>query len=161
MLVREWAHLLAIDENGADDLVILQHRHQKKGPSAGRFSDSDRTRSAGEITLIQPNVSDMDHLPRCDETKQSALLGGWITGSRRRNSAYAGGALCSATVRNVSPPRKNIVPNLASQMRTAFSSMALNTGSSWPGERLMTCSTSEVAVCCSRASFSSRVSAAT
>ena len=35
-------------------------------------------------------------------------------------------------------------------MRTAFSSMALNTGSSWPGELLMTRSTSEVAVCCSR-----------
>src|SRR5262245_66261097 len=74
MLVREWAHLLAVDDNGADYLVILQHRHHKKGPSAGRFSDSDKTPSAGEITLIQPNVSDMDHLPRCDETKQGALL---------------------------------------------------------------------------------------
>ena len=34
-------------------------------------------------------------------------------------------------------------------MRSAFSSMASNTGSSSPGELLMTCSTSEVAVCCS------------
>ena len=33
-----------------------------------------------------------------------------------------------------SPSRKNIVPNLASQMRTAFSSIAWNTGSSSPGE---------------------------
>ena len=34
-------------------------------------------------------------------------------------------------------------------MRVAFSSMASNTGSSSPGELLMTLSTSEVAVCCS------------
>ena len=35
------------------------------------------------------------------------------------------------------------MPNLASQMRGAFASMALNTGSSSPGELLMTLSTSD------------------
>ena len=35
------------------------------------------------------------------------------------------------------------MPNLASQMRVAFSSMAWNTGSSSPGDELMTCNTSE------------------
>ena len=44
------------------------------------------------------------------------------------------------------------MPNLASQMRTAFASMVANTGSRSPGELLMTRSTSDVAVCCSRAS---------
>src|SRR5262245_11732235 len=38
-------------------------------------------------------------------------------------------------------------------MSVAFSSIAWNTGSSSPGELLMTCSTSEVAVCCSSASL--------
>ena len=42
-----------------------------------------------------------------------------------------------------------MTPNLASQMRVAFSSMAWNTGSSSPGELEMTSSTSDVAVCCS------------
>ena len=42
-------------------------------------------------------------------------------------------------------------------MRVAFSSIASNTGSSSPGELEMTRSTSEVAVCCSSASLSSRV----
>ena len=46
-------------------------------------------------------------------------------------------------------------------MRVAFASMVWNTGSSSPGELLMTCSTSEVAVCCSSASDSSRVRACT
>ena len=40
------------------------------------------------------------------------------------------------------------MPNFASQIRTAFSSMASKTGSSSPGELEMTWSTSEVAVCC-------------
>ena len=56
-------------------------------------------------------------------------------------------------MRNASPSRST-VPNLASQMRVAFASMAWNTGSSSPGELLMTRSTSEVAVCCSSASAS-------
>src|SRR5262249_41399875 len=42
-------------------------------------------------------------------------------------------------------------------MRTAFSSIALNTGSSSPGELEMTCSTSEVAVFCSGASVSAEL----
>jgi hypothetical protein len=38
---------------------------------------------------------------------------------------------------------------VASQMRTAFSSIVVKTGSRAPGERLITCNTSAVAVCCS------------
>ena len=52
-------------------------------------------------------------------------------------------------------------PNVASQMRTAFASMVSKTGSNSPDDVEMTCSTSEVAVCCSSASLSSRVRACT
>src|SRR5262245_6228060 len=45
-------------------------------------------------------------------------------------------------------------PNVASQIRTAFSSIAANTGSRSPGEVLITCKTSDVAVCCRSASVS-------
>ena len=52
--------------------------------------------------------------------------------------------------RGIHPPSsRNRSPNLASQMRVAFSSIASNTGSSSPGELEMTFSTSLVAVCCS------------
>ena len=51
--------------------------------------------------------------------------------------------------------------NFASQRRTAFSSMAWNTGSNSPGDALITLSTSAVAVCCCSASLSSRVRACT
>ena len=46
-------------------------------------------------------------------------------------------------------------------MRVAFSSIVWKTGSSSPAEVEMTRSTSEVAVCCSSASLSSRVRACT
>ena len=44
------------------------------------------------------------------------------------------------------------MPNAASHRRIAFSSIASNTGARSPGEALMTCNTSAVAVCCSSAS---------
>ena len=44
------------------------------------------------------------------------------------------------------------LPDAASHSRTAFSSIASNTGARSPGEELMTCKTSAVAVCCSKAS---------
>ena len=53
--------------------------------------------------------------------------------------------------------QQNRLPNLASQMRVAFASMASNTGCSSPGELEMTFSTSVVAVCCSSDSLRSSV----
>jgi hypothetical protein len=50
------------------------------------------------------------------------------------------------------PSRRYMFPNVASQRRTAFSSIVLNAGSSSPRELLMTWSTSDVAACCSNAS---------
>ena len=44
------------------------------------------------------------------------------------------------------------MPKAASHSRIAFSSIASNTGARSPGEELMTCNTSAVAVCCSSAS---------
>ena len=66
-------------------------------------------------------------------------------------SENAGGAPCMRNDPRTRLPRHRYrMPNLASQSRTAFSSMAWNTGSSSPGELEMTRSTSEVAVCCSK-----------
>ena len=48
-------------------------------------------------------------------------------------------------------------PNEASQIREAFASMDLKTGSNSPGEPDMTFSTSDVAVCCSSDSLKSSV----
>ena len=52
------------------------------------------------------------------------------------------------------------MPNAAPHRRIAFSSIASNTGARLPGEALMTCNTSAVAVCCSSASRCSVISRA-
>ena len=51
-----------------------------------------------------------------------------------------------------SPSKVRSTPNAASHSRIALSSIASNTGARSPGEELMTCNTSAVAVCCSSAS---------
>ena len=83
------------------------------------------------------------------------------SGPARIYSANAGGTSCRATAaEGISLVEAYNTPNLASQMRVAFASMAWNTGSKSPGDELMTRSTSAVAVCCSsdsRNSLSSRV----
>ena len=73
----------------------------------------------------------------------------------------------SATVRKPPSSYSVMVPNLAPQIRVAFSSILSKTGFNSPDDELMVSSTSEVAVCCSsdslrssvrsRSSFSSRV----
>src|SRR4051812_39978353 len=51
-------------------------------------------------------------------------------------------------------------PNAASHRLIAFSRIASNTGARSPGEELMTCNTSAVAVCCAKASSRSAVRSA-
>ena len=57
-----------------------------------------------------------------------------------------------------SPSNIQRVPCAPSQRRIAFSSIASNTGARLPGEALITCNTSAVAVCCSSASRCSVIS---
>ena len=100
------------------------------------------------------DVGDVSHLLRDGDTPQGRVprrSDQWIALAA---SAYAGDAPCSATMRNASPSQRNKLANFASQMRVAFASMAWNTGSSSPGELLITRSTSAVAACCSSASAS-------
>ena len=52
------------------------------------------------------------------------------------------------------------LPDATSQRLCAFSSIASNTGARLPGEALITCNTSAVAVCCSSASRCSVISRA-
>ena len=53
------------------------------------------------------------------------------------------------------------MPKLAPHSRVAFARIVSNTACNSPGEREITPSTSEVAVCCSRTAASSRASALT
>ena len=41
LLVGEWPHLLAVDGDRADQLVLLEHRHGEKRPSAAELGAGD------------------------------------------------------------------------------------------------------------------------
>ena len=152
LLVGERPHLLAVDDDGADQLVVLEHRHHDQCASARESTAATDERVAFELgrvvlrSAIGPPVwsrdaAEGDFRRRIDTVVPRAL---------RRHGRAAHRAM--APRRKPSPSHRNSMPNLASQMRGAFASMAWNTGSSSPGEPEMTRSTSEVAVCCSSAS---------
>ena len=69
--------------------------------------------------------------------------------------------LCEAASRCSSPSDLKMIPPSAPQSRVAFSMSVSSTGWRSNVERLITFSTSLVAVCCSSASVSSRLRACT
>src|SRR5438045_9792593 len=78
----------------------------------------------------------------------------WLPGVGRNDfdcvkySASFGGVPTPASQWALSPSIRNKLPNLASQIDTAFSSIERNTGSSYHGELEITFNTSEVVFCC-------------
>src|SRR6516164_230383 len=100
--------------------------------------------------------------PRSSIARAAALLRlGGAGYARRFISSTSGVRLWCATKWRSWPSNRYTKQNWPSQSRLALSAIMSNTGWTSVGERLMTLSTSAVATCCSRASFSSRVSRAT
>ena len=153
-LSRERAHLLTIDVIDADQFVFLEHRHREQ-----RSGAADST-----MATAADRARDKPALPRCRRLCTCYWLlhdasGRWPAG---RSTGFAGCAVDNSAATPCSRDGaecvffiQNRFPNLASQMRVAFSSIVSNTGCSSPGELLMTFSTSEVAVCCSSDSLRS------
>ena len=52
LLVGEWPDLLAVDADRADQLVLLEHRHDEQGAGAAEVDDGDRQRIALEVGRI-------------------------------------------------------------------------------------------------------------
>ena len=62
LLVGERPHLLAINDDDANGLVVLEHRHGEKGPCASGFYHGHNRRIAIDIGLFGQHVGDMLHL---------------------------------------------------------------------------------------------------
>ena len=62
LLVGERAHLLAVNPTGADQLVLLEHRHEEKRTSAAEVGKGDSRWIAVEIIPPSPNVLDVGDL---------------------------------------------------------------------------------------------------
>ena len=137
LLVGERAHLLAVDDDAADELPVFEHGHQQHGANAGS-SQQDQARVHSERSpTLDRDIGDVDDLPGRGEARKRhvrALGSSNRAGlpprlNKGRRACYARRPRGRARRRD-----RNRLPKLASQIRTAFASMAWNTGSSSPGE---------------------------
>src|SRR5262249_6688516 len=62
LLVGEWAHLLAIHANRANEFTFLKHWHYRIGPYACDFDKVNHPVVFCDVGLVGPNVWDVDYL---------------------------------------------------------------------------------------------------
>ena len=62
LLVGERPHHLAIDDNGADELIIFEHGYDEFGPRAGGIGKCYDEAIAVEVALVKPKIGNMDDL---------------------------------------------------------------------------------------------------
>ena len=142
LLVGEGADLLPVDHDGADELVVLEHRYGRVRPRPAKPPRRD-----GRIAFCQI-IGALRHGFRLQQASE------WAIRARLKQTTIA--LVFRKRRRGVvtrSHPKRAIfvqvqIPNLDSHSRVAFSNIAVKTGSNSPGEPLITLSTSAVAVCC-------------
>ena len=136
--------------------TFFEHRHGRRGPRTADINERTKPGIPRNIGLFSPDVCDMLKL-FCWRTSRRECCpragGRPIDGAETRQSGRRASRNWRKTEYLPSYSRK--VAKLDSQMRVAFSNIALKTGANSPGELLMTLSTSAVAVCCSSDSRSS------
>src|SRR5262249_18949903 len=59
LFVAERPHLLAVDGDRADQLILLEHRYDENGASAGRLGQGNRRWLAFDVGLLQSEVDDV------------------------------------------------------------------------------------------------------
>src|SRR5262245_25837614 len=131
-------------------------------PRTGGFDERDDAWMAVEVALVEPKVGNVqDLLGFCDPDERGARV---IARANHRIPPKPVGVFRVAVHRHraeIVPLSQEQIADLGLTDARRVLSMALNTGSSSPGELEITRSTSAVAVCCSNASVSSRVRACT
>jgi hypothetical protein len=127
-------------------LLIFQHWDSYRRASPRKICKFDDVLIAFKVRLAGPNIVDVSNLFGSRDGPQAAFRMGTdhLTSPHRKLGWRI--VECNTT-EDVA-----VIPNRAWQICVAFSSIAPNTGSSSPDDELMTFSTSDVAVCCSRAS---------
>ena len=116
--------------DGADQLVVLEHRHRQNGARPGDFDRSRQAADRARDRLARPEVGNVDELS-CVCSERLRGRSGLRHDNRSRvaeASAVPAARRASRPMRKPRPRSSNRLPNFASQMRVAFSSMALNTG---------------------------------
>ena len=56
LLVAKRSYLLAVDDDAADQLALLEHRHQQHCPRPSAVDQGDDTRFAFDVALFCPEI---------------------------------------------------------------------------------------------------------
>ena len=87
LLVGERAHLLAVDDDGADQLVVLEHRHDEQRARAAEFGGGDAKRLALGVGLSALMSSMWTVCLVLDDAAQAGRRAAAGSARARRNSA--------------------------------------------------------------------------
>src|SRR5262249_26069616 len=68
LLVGERAHLGAVDPNGTDGFIILQHRYSQKASNPSLVYPSHNPRVAVEVALFFSHIGDVNRSPSASES---------------------------------------------------------------------------------------------
>ena len=82
LLVGEWPDFRAVDDNRADQIVVLEHRHGGNGPRTTQLGEVGQCSIAFGVTLLCDDIGDVCYLPRPRDAAH------W-TASRRREKWLA------------------------------------------------------------------------
>ena len=144
-LVGKRPHLLAVNDDAADQLIILEHRYDSSGRARSSSATARRLRLLRRISAMWATCFVARNAPT-----GARIRGYWTCGAGIRQTQVGAMQRQSRMLRH----RNGTSCQTRLANRVAFSSIALNTGANSPGELLITFSTSDVAACCSSASFS-------
>jgi hypothetical protein len=78
LCVRERLHLLAVDPERADSLIVLEQRHEQVRPNVRQFDQIHDARVAPKISLIGCQVSNVDWRPAFDELREGIAGAYWM-----------------------------------------------------------------------------------
>ena len=114
LLVGERAHLLAVDDDRADQLVLLEHRHGSNGASAGELDDGDAARVALAIGVVGREVGDVNRPASCRQHAAERVHSGRGNASARAAAARRrpAGRRATRRMRKTSPSRQQQVAEL-------------------------------------------------
>ena len=162
LLVGEWPHLLAIDGDRADQLVLLEHRDDEDRAGAGEIDRATSRwiafkiwRHGSDVSRCAPPASSCDYAP--------GALSGWLetARSRARTRRSCRRYVVHRSNRENAPRRRGQYAELGLAEPRRILQHGVEHRLQLAGRARDDLSTSEVAVCCSSDSLSSRVRACT
>src|SRR5438477_12803520 len=70
LLIRERPNLLAVDGDGTDQFIRLEHWYKEVGSRAGRFDEVDEAGIAFDIAWFRHEVGNINNASRCGKARK-------------------------------------------------------------------------------------------